>query len=170
MEGYLPYVFTEAGVAMLSAVLSSEVAVETSVRIMNTFVEMRRFIVNNAALFERISAVELKQLEYQKDTDRKLDEIFTYIADHAESNQKLFFEGQIYDAFSLITSIIRKTGKMIRLVDNYVDISTLNIFEEESRCVCNRIHKSEDTSHEERCGNIQRTIPRSDGKVCRCIP
>lgn len=124
---YLPYVFTEAGVAMLSAVLSSEVAVETSVRIMNTFVEMRRFIVNNASLFERISAVELKQLEYQKDTDRKLDEIFTYIADHAESNQKLFFEGQIYDAFSLITSIIRKSGKMIRLVDNYVDISTLNI-------------------------------------------
>ncbi len=124
---YLPYVFTEAGVAMLSAVLSSEVAVETSVRIMNTFVEMRRFIVNNAALFERISAVELKQLEYQKDTDRKLDEIFTYIADHAESNQKLFFEGQIYDAFSLITSIIRKSGKMTRLVDNYVDISTLNI-------------------------------------------
>lgn len=124
---YLPYVFTEAGVAMLSAVLSSEVAVETSVRIMNTFVEMRRFIVNNAALFERISAVELKQLEYQKDTDRKMDEIFTYIADHAESNQKLFFEGQIYDAFSLITSIIRKSGKMIRLVDNYVDISTLNI-------------------------------------------
>lgn len=124
---YLPYVFTEAGVAMLSAVLSSEVAVETSVRIMNTFVEMCRFIVNNAALFERISAVELKQLEYQKDTDRKLDEIFTYIADHAESNQKLFFEGQIYDAFSLITSIIRKSGKMIRLVDNYVDISTLNI-------------------------------------------
>lgn len=124
---YLPYVFTEAGVAMLSAVLSSETAVETSVRIMNTFVEMRRFIANNAALFERISAVELKQLEYQKDTDRKLDEIFTYIADHAESNQKLFFEGQIYDAFSLMTSIIRKAGKNIRLVDNYVDISTLNI-------------------------------------------
>ena len=124
---YFPYVFTEAGVAMLSAVLSSETAVETSVRIMNTFVEMRRFIANNAALFERISAVELKQLEYQKDTDRKLDEIFTYIADHAESNQKLFFEGQIYDAFSLMTSIIRKAGKNIRLVDNYVDISTLNI-------------------------------------------
>lgn len=76
--------------------------------------EIRRFIANNAALFEHISAVELRQLEYQKDTDRKLDEIFTYIADHAESEQKLFFEGQIYDAFSRITSIIRKAEKSIR--------------------------------------------------------
>ena len=63
---YLPYVFTESGIAMLSAVLNTDVAVEVSVRIMNSFVEMRRFIASNAALFERISAVELKQLEYQK--------------------------------------------------------------------------------------------------------
>lgn len=64
----LPYVFTEQGIAMLSAVLRSEVAVQTSIRIMDTFVEMRRFIANNALLFERISNVELKQLEYQKQT------------------------------------------------------------------------------------------------------
>lgn len=124
---YLPNAFTEAGVAMLSAVLTSKTAIEVSIRIMNTFVEMRKFIANNSAVFERISAVELRQLEYQKNTDRKLDEIFTYIAGQAETEQKLFFEGQIYDAFSLLTSLIRKAGKSIILVDNYVDIATLNI-------------------------------------------
>ncbi|MCI6935215.1 MAG: ORF6N domain-containing protein [Clostridiales bacterium] len=72
---YLPYVFTESGIAMLSAVLNTDVAVEVSVRIMNSFVEMRRFIASNAALFERISAVELKQLEYQKQTDEKFDKV-----------------------------------------------------------------------------------------------
>ena len=89
---YLPYVFTESGIAMLSAVLNTDVAVEVSVRIMNSFVEMRRFIASNAALFERISAVELKQLEYQKQTDEKFDKVFEYIDDHAESEQKIFFE------------------------------------------------------------------------------
>ena len=63
---YLPYAFTEQGIAMLSAVLRSDVAIQVSINIMNAFVEMRRFIANNALLFERISTVELKQLEYQK--------------------------------------------------------------------------------------------------------
>ena len=124
---YLPNAFTEPGIAMLSAVLTSKAAIEVSIRIMNTFVEMRKFIANNAALFERISEVELRQLEYQKNTDRKLDEIFSYIADHRETEQKLFFEGQIYDAFRLLTSVIRKADKSIKLVDNYVNIATLNI-------------------------------------------
>ena len=89
---YLPYVFTESGIAMLSAVPNTDVAVEVSARIMNSFVEMRRFIASNAALFERISAVELKQLEYQKQTDERFDKVFEYIDDHAESEQKIFFE------------------------------------------------------------------------------
>lgn len=84
---YLPYVFTEQGIAMLSAVLSSEVAIKVSIRIMEAFVEMRRFMANNAMLFERISSVELKQLEFQKKTEERLDEVFEYISDHAESEQ-----------------------------------------------------------------------------------
>ena len=92
---YLPYAFTEQGIAMLSAVLRSDVAIQVSINIMNAFVEMRRFIANNALLFERISTVELKQLEYQKKTDEKLEQIFEYIADHEESNQKVFFDGQL---------------------------------------------------------------------------
>lgn len=124
---YLPYVFTEQGIAMLSAILRSDVAVQVSIRIMKSFVEMRRFISNNALLFERISDVELKQLEYQKQTDEKLEQIFEYIAEHEESSQKVFFDGQIYDAFSLIISLIQKAEKEIILIDSYVDIGTLNL-------------------------------------------
>ena len=124
---YRPYMFTEQGIAMLSGVLRSDVAVQVSIRIMNTFVEMRRFIANNALLFEKVSDIELKQLEYQKSTDEKFDKVFQYIEDHAESEQKVFFDGQIYDAFSLITSIIQKATGEIILIDGYVDVDTLNI-------------------------------------------
>ena len=124
---YLPYVFTEQGIAMLSAVLRSDVAIQVSINIMNAFVEMRRFIANNALLFERISNVELKQLEYQKQTDEKLEQIFEYISEHEEASQKIFFDGQIYDAFSLIVSLIQKAEKEITLIDGYVDVGTLNL-------------------------------------------
>lgn len=132
---YLPYVFTEQGIAMLSAVLRSDVAIQVSINIMNAFVEMRRFISNNALLFERISTVELRQLEYQKQTDEKLEQIFEYISEHEESSQKVFFEGQIYDAFSLIVSLIQKANKEITLIDGYVDVETLNLLSKKKQNV-----------------------------------
>ena len=132
---YLPYVFTESGIAMLSAILRSDVAVETSIRIMTSFVEMRKFIAGNAALFERISSVELKQLEYQKKTDEKLDEVFAYISGHAETEQKIFYDGQIYDAFSLISSLIQRAKKTIYLVDGYVNLVTLDMLAKTNRTV-----------------------------------
>ena len=70
---YLPYVFNEQGIAMLSAVLRSETAIRVSIQIMNAFVEMRKFISSNALLFERISEVELKQIDYQKNQKRNLN-------------------------------------------------------------------------------------------------
>lgn len=112
---------------MLASVLHSDIAVQVSIRIMRTFVEMRRFISNNALLFERISSIELKQLEYQKNTDERFDRVFQYIDDHAESEQKIFFDGQIYDAFSLLVSIIQKANKEIILIDGYVDVNTLDL-------------------------------------------
>ena len=124
---YRPYMFTEQGIAMLSGILRSDIAIQVSIRIMNSFVEMRRFIANNALLFEKVSNIELKQLEYQKSTDEKFDKVFQYIENHAESEQKIFFDGQIYDAFSLIVSIIQKAQREIVLIDSYVDIDTLNI-------------------------------------------
>lgn len=124
---YLPYVFTEQGIAMLSAVLRSEVAIQVSIRIMNTFVEMRRFMASNSLVLKRINELEVKQLSYQKDTDEKFDKVFQYISEHEEISQKIFFEGQIYDAFSLFAELVSKAEKYIILIDNYVDIGTLNI-------------------------------------------
>ena len=120
---YMPHVFTEQGIAMLSAVLKSDVAVEVSIKIMNSFVEMRRFLLSNKELFARLDRVELKQLE----TDKKLEEVFNYIVTNTEVKQNIFFNGQIYDAFSFIVALIQKAKEEIILIDNYVDVNTLNI-------------------------------------------
>lgn len=124
---YLPYVFTEQGIAMLSAVLRSDEAIQVSVNIMNVFVKMRRFLAENALMFDKLNNLELKQLEYQKESNKKFDQIFAYISEHEEVGQKIFFEGQIYDAFSLLISLVGKAEKSIVLIDNYVDVGTLNI-------------------------------------------
>ena len=120
---YLPYVFTEQGIAMLSSVLKSEVAAKASINIMRAFVEMRKFLISNNEMFARLDRVELKQLE----TDKKLEEVFDYIATTKEVKQKIFFNGQIYDAFSLMVELVEKAGTELILIDNYVDINTLNI-------------------------------------------
>ena len=120
---YMPYVFTEQGIAMLSAVLKSDIAVEVSVKIMNSFVEMRNFLLSNREMFARLDRVELKQLE----TDKKLEEVFNYIGTNTEVKQNIFFDGQIYDAFSFIVGLVKKAKKEIILIDNYVDVNTLNI-------------------------------------------
>lgn len=142
---YLPYVFTEQGIAMLSAVLRSDTAIQISINIMNAFVEMRRFIANNALLFERISAVELRQLDYQKQTDEKLEQIFEYISEHEETSQKIFFDGQIYDAFSLIINLIQKAEKEITLIDGYVDVETLNLLSKKKTDVAVTIYTQKQT-------------------------
>ena len=137
---YLPYVFTEQGISMLSAILRSEVAVNVSVKIMRTFVQMRRFLANNSLMFERITEIEAKQIAYQRDTDEKFDKVFRYISEHEEVTQKIFFEGQIYDAFSLLTDLVSKAEKEIVLIDNYVDIGTLNILAKKRESVMVRIY------------------------------
>lgn len=123
----LPYVFNEQGIAMLSAVLRSEIAVQVSIRIMETFVEMRKYMANTSLLYDRMNAIEERQITYQNETNEKFDRVFAYISDHEESQQKIFFEGQIYDAFSLLIDLVSSATKSIVLVDNYVDVGTLNI-------------------------------------------
>lgn len=127
----MPYVFTEQGIAMLSAVLKSDVAVEISIKIMNSFVEMRRFLISNQELFSRLDRIELKQLE----TDKKLEEVFNYLATNTEVKQNIFFDGQIYDAFSFIVGLVKKANKEIILIDNYVDVNTLNILCKKNKSV-----------------------------------
>ncbi len=95
----LPFAFTEQGIYMLATVLRGELAEKQSIYIMRAFREMRHFLANNKLMFERINILE----NHQKETDEKLDQIFDYIADHEESSQKIFFSGQIFDAFNLPT-------------------------------------------------------------------
>lgn len=124
---HIPHVFTEQGVAMLSAVLRSDVAVEVSVRIMRTFVEMRRFVSANGALFDRVRAVELRQLAYQTATDERFERVFDYMETHEAPRQKIFFDGQVFDAFELLVSLVQRARHGIVLVDGYADVGTLNI-------------------------------------------
>ena len=142
---YMPYVFTEQGIAMLSAVLKSDIAIKVSIRIMSTFIEIRRFMANNSIVLSRINEMEVKQLLYKKETDEKFEEIFNYISEHKEVSQKVFFEGQIYDAFSLFTQLVTKAEKSIVLIDNYVDVGTLNILAKKNNDVEVKIYTLKST-------------------------
>ncbi|BBG40885.1 putative toxin-antitoxin system [Mycoplasmopsis californica] len=102
---------------------------DASIKIMNSFVEMRKFLLSNQELFARLDRLELKQLE----TDKKLDEVFHYIASNTELKQNIFFNGQICDAFSFIVGLIQKAKKEIILIDNYGDANTLNILSKKNK-------------------------------------
>ena len=119
---YLPYVFTEQGIAMLSGIIKNKTAVRVSVNIMNAFVEMRKFINNNAEVFNRITKLEYGYLEHDDKINQLLDEM-----NPKELTEKLFFDGQIYDAYSLLINIIRKAKEKIIIIDNYVDKTILDI-------------------------------------------
>ena len=120
---YIPYAFTEYGITMLAGLLKSEVAVNVSIKIVNTFIEMRKFLSSNGQLFERLTNVEYKLLEH----DKKFDKVFDQLQHEENIKQKIFFEGQIYDAYSLIIDIIKKANKKILIIDNYIDDSILKM-------------------------------------------
>lgn len=121
---YLPYVFTEQGVAMASAILRSDIAVKVSVEIMEAFVEMRRMLISNASLFHRLDNIELKQLK----ADQKFEEIFKALeSDKLHSDKGLFYDGQVFDAYTFVSDIIRSAKNSIILLDNYVDDTVLNL-------------------------------------------
>ena len=123
---YLPYAFTEQGVAMLSAVLKSETAVKTSIQIINAFVTMRRFIAANAQVFHRLDSVEKKQVEHKADTDSKFEKIFNAIeAKEIVPKQGIFFNGQIFDAYKFVSDLFRTAKKTIVIIDNYIDDTVL---------------------------------------------
>ncbi|SDG18647.1 ORF6N domain-containing protein [Epilithonimonas hungarica] len=121
---YLPFVFTEQGIAMLSGVLKSTVAISVSIEIMNAFVEMRRMLVSNSALFHRLDKIELKQLE----ADQKFEEIFKALeSGKLQSEKGIFYDGQIFDAYAFVSDIIRRAKTTIILLDNYVDDTVLTL-------------------------------------------
>ena len=93
---YLPYVFTEQGIAMLSGILKSEVAVQVSIKIMDAFVEMRKFININKSLFEKVITIENKMDKKFIEHDKKFDEVFNQLQFEENIKQRIFFQGQIY--------------------------------------------------------------------------
>ena len=130
---YMPYVFTENGVAMLSSVLRSDTAIEVNIRIMRAFTSMRHFLQNNAEVFQRLSTLEYHQLEMQQhfqESDKRIEEVFRRLDEgNAKPKQGVFYNGQIYDAYNFVSDLIKSAKKRIILIDNYVDETVLTLLD-----------------------------------------
>ena len=130
---YMPYAFTEQGVAMLSSVLRSKTAIVINIQIMRAFVSMRHFMVNNASVFSRLETIEYHQLEmqqHQQETDKRIDEVFRRLDEgNAKPKQGVFYNGQVYDAYTFVSDLIKSAKKRIVLIDNYVDETVLTLLD-----------------------------------------
>lgn len=136
----LPYVFTEQGIAMLSGLLRNEVAIKVSINIMNAFVEMRKFLTTNRQVFERLNNVEYKLIEQNdmlSNHEKKFEQVFNELQNKKENEftQKIFFDGQIWDSYSLIVDIIKRAKSKILIIDNYIDDSILKMLSKKNKYV-----------------------------------
>ena len=135
---YLPYAFTEQGIAMLSGLLRNQIAVQVSINIMDAFVEMRKFIASNGQVFKEINTIKGKLLEQDArllSHDEKFDLVFDELqkGKKEEFKQKVFFDGQIYDSYSLIIDIIKTAKNKILIIDNYIDDSILKMLAKKNK-------------------------------------
>ena len=122
----LPFAFTELGVAMLSSVLTSKEAIEVNKQIMRAFSAMRRFLLSNAQVFQRLDNLEYKLVA----TDEKVELLYNKIEKgKLEPRQGIFFDGQIYDAYEFICDLIKSAKTRIVLIDNYVDDTVLTMLD-----------------------------------------
>ena len=123
----LPHAFTEQGVSMLSAVLKSKTAIKVSIHIINSFVRMRKFVMDHMQLLHRMEQLEIRQLRNEEDVER----ILTLINMHqtVQPKQGIFFDGQIYDAYSFVSGLVRNAERRIILIDNYIDDTVLTILD-----------------------------------------
>ena len=126
-----PYAFTELGVAMLATVLKTETASATSVKIIRAFVAMRHFMINNAHIFVEINDIKERLLKsdiHHKENDKKIEQLFALMEKtDSKVTQGIFYEGQIFDAYTFISDLVRKAQKEITLIDNYIDDSVLKM-------------------------------------------
>ena len=120
----LPYAFTENGIAMLSSVLRSPTAIEVNIRIMRAFSAMRRFLLANAQMFQRIETVEKRQIA----TDAKVDSILERLDATETPLQGVFYDGQLWDARALVLKLIGSAKRSLILIDNWVTAETLDLF------------------------------------------
>ena len=132
---YLPYVFTEQGIAMLSGLLKNDIAVQVSIHIMDAFVEMRKFINFNNNLYEKVITLENNMNKKLLENDKKFDMIFNQLQLGDNIKQRIFYDGQIYDAYSLIIDIIKKAKDKILIIDNYIDDSVLKMLTKKQKNV-----------------------------------
>ena len=122
---YLPYAFTEQGVSMLSAVLKSDTAIEISIKIIEAFVVMRRYMSSNSLISDRFERIEQRLFVH----DEKFNKIFKAIEDKSiKPKQGIFYDGQIFDAYLFVSDIIKSAKSSIVLIDNYIDESVLVLF------------------------------------------
>ena len=155
------YAFTEQGVAMLSTILRSKHATETSISIMRAFVSMRRFITANAALFQRIESIEYRQMESEKKLDSVLDKIEEMSP--PVSTQEIFATGCVWDAYMFISDLVRKALNRIVLIDNFVDDRTLLLLDKRGADVTCTVHTRftpqtilDFEKHNSQCAEIKR--------------
>lgn len=131
---YMPYVFTEQGVAMLSSVLKSKTAIEVSVQIMQSFVEMRKFFSMHGDLVMKIQHIEQKQILHEAKTQEKFEAIFSALEEKPlVDNQGIFFDGQVFDAYLFVSKLVRSAKKSIVLIDNYIDETVLELLTKASK-------------------------------------
>ena len=124
-----PYAFTEQGVSMLSAVLKSEIAVDISVKIIRAFVEMRKIINSDNALFYKIDFLEKRQISYEIKTDTKINQILNALEDKTlKPKQGIFYNGQIFDAYVFVNDLLKLATTEIILIDNYIDETIFTLF------------------------------------------
>ncbi|MDT8391631.1 MAG: ORF6N domain-containing protein [Lentisphaeria bacterium] len=124
----LPYAFSEQGVAMLSAVLRSDTAVQTSIYIMNAFVRQRQFLAHSADVFRRLNHIEKRQIASEIRTDERFEKVFKALEEkNVKPKQGIFFDGQVFDAYAFVCDLIRSARQRIILIDNYVDDSVLTL-------------------------------------------
>lgn len=124
-----PYAFTEQGVSMLSAVLKSDIAIDISVKIIRAFVEMRKIINSDNALFYKIDFLEKRQISYELKTDTKINQILNALEDKTlKPKQGIFYDGQIFDAYVFINDLLKLATNEIILIDNYIDETVFTLF------------------------------------------
>ena len=140
----LPYAFTENGIAMLSGVLRSPMAIATNIHIMRAFNAMRHFIGSHAQVFQRIENIEKNVLAlnaHQVDTDKKIEEVFKRLdAGDAKPEHGIFFDGQIFDSYIFINDRIREAKKRIILIDSYIDDSVLKMLDKRAKGVTVKLY------------------------------
>ena len=128
----LPLAFTENSIAMLSSVLKSETAIAVNIRIMRAFTSMRRTFSTNHELFQRIETIEYHQLKIEQhlsENDDRIERILNRIETDGNVKQGIFFDGQIYDAYTFVADLMRKAKRRIVLIDNYIDYTVLTLLD-----------------------------------------